>query len=147
MKVKLEIGSQILEDLVTIEASQYSTQISNLVDYIQKLEKTSDRLTVKRGEEVHLLAMEEIYRLVIEGRLVHVKTQSEEFTTTLRLYQVKELLSEDFLQISQSEIINLHHLDHLQVTANGLVKIIMKNGEFTYSSRRYLKIIKETIGL
>lgn len=147
MKVQLDIDSQVLEDLVTIEARQYSPQISQLVDYIHKLDKVSDRLTVKRREEVHLLAAQDIYRLVIEDRQVHVKTQAEEFTSNLRLYQVKDLLPASFLQISQSEIVNLDHLDHLQVTPNGLVKIIMKNGDFTYSSRRYLKTIKETLGL
>ena len=127
MKVQLEIDSQVLEDLVTVEARQYSPQISQLVDYIHKLDKVSDRLTVKRGEEVHLLAAQDIYRLVIEDRQVHVKTQAEEFTSNLLLYQVKDLLPASFLQISQSEIVNLDHLDHLQVTPNGLVKIIMKN--------------------
>ena len=96
---------------------------------------------------MHLLAAQDIYRLVIEDRQVHVITQAEEFTSNLRLYQVKDLLPASFLQISQSEIVNLDHLDHLQVTPNGLVKIIMKNGDFTYSSRRYLKTIKETLGL
>lgn len=147
MKVKLEIASHILEDLVTIEAREYSAQIADLVDYIEKSGKVADRLTVKRGDEVHLLAMDDIYRLAIEDKVLHVKTENQDFTSNLRLYQVRDILSGDFLQISQSEMINLKQLDHLQVTANGLVKIIMKNGDYTYSSRRYLKMIKETIGL
>ncbi|MGT2862994.1 LytTR family DNA-binding domain-containing protein [Streptococcus gallinaceus] len=57
------------------------------------------------------------------------------------------MLPRDFLQISQSEIINLRYLDHLSLTGNGLVKIVLKNGAVTYSSRRYLKQIKEAIGL
>lgn len=147
MKVKLEIASHILEDLVTIEAREYSAQIADLVDYIEKSGKVADRLTVKRGDEVHLLAMDDIYRLAIEDKVLHVKTENQDFTSNLRLYQVRDILSGDFLQISQSEMINLKQLDHLQVTANGLVKIIMKNGDYTYSSRRYLKMIRETIGL
>ena len=147
MKVKLEIDERIVEDNVTIEAQAYTSQISNLVDYIHQLGKKTDRLTVRKGEEVHLLAESEIIRLVIEDKVVRVKTASDEFTTNLRLYQIKELLPANFLQISQSEIINLNHLDHLQLTSNGLVKLIMKNEDFTYSSRRYLKIIKETLRL
>lgn len=147
MKVKLEIDERIVEDQVIIEAQAYTSQISNLVDYIHQLEKKADRLTVKKGEEVYLLAESDIARLVIEDKVVRVKTAEDEFTSNLRLYQLKELLSASFLQISQSEIINLDHLDYLQLTTNGLVKLIMKNGDFTYSSRRYLKIIKETVGL
>ena len=102
MKVQLDIDSQVLEDLVTIEARQYSPQISQLVDYIHKLDKVSDRLTVKRREEVHLLAAQDIYRLVIEDRQVHVKTQAEEFTSNLRLYQVKDLLPASFIRLARS---------------------------------------------
>lgn len=147
MKVQLEIDRHILEDLVTIAARQHTSQISQLVEYVQKLDMVRDRLKVKRGEEVYLLDTQEMYRLVIEDRKLHIKTQSEDFTTNLRLYQVKDLLPSNFLRISQSEVINLDYLDHLQVTPNGLVKIILKNRDFTYSSRRYLKNIKEALGL
>ncbi len=49
MKVKLAISSEILEDLVTIEAQAMSEQITNLVTYIQNLDKQRSSLTVKKG--------------------------------------------------------------------------------------------------
>ncbi|MEY8462166.1 LytTR family DNA-binding domain-containing protein [Streptococcus merionis] len=147
MKVQLTIADHILEDLVTIEAKTYTSRISQLVAYIQNLDQQIDRLTGKKGDEVHLLDLADIYRLVVDEKVVHIKTEKEDFTTNYRLYQVKDLLSSDFLQISQSEIINIKQLDHLQITPNGLVKLSLKNGDFTYSSRRYLKLIKEALGL
>ncbi|WP_303973178.1 LytTR family DNA-binding domain-containing protein [Streptococcus merionis] len=147
MKVQLTIADHILEDLVTIEAKVYTSRISQLVAYIQNLDQQIDRLTGKKGDEVHLLDLADIYRLVLDEKVVHIKTEKEDFTTNYRLYQVKDLLSSDFLQISQSEIINIKQLDHLQITPNGLVKLSLKNGDFTYSSRRYLKLIKEALGL
>lgn len=147
MKVTLEIHPQIEEELVAIQAREYTSQISDLVKYVETLDRQPERWTVKKGEDVYLLPVADIYRLVVEDKVVHIKTRSEEYTTALRLYQAKELLPSDFLQISQSEIIHLKYLDHLRSTPNGLVKIIMKNGDFTYSSRRYLKAIKEAIGL
>jgi len=65
----------------------------------------------------------------------------------LPLYQVLELLPADFLQISQSEIINTKQIDHLKLTGSGLIQITLKNGQITYSSRRYLKVIKEKLQL
>ncbi|MGT2785727.1 LytTR family DNA-binding domain-containing protein [Streptococcus merionis] len=147
MKVQLTIADHILEDLVTIEVKTYTSRISQLVAYIQNLDQQIDRLTGKKGDEVHLLDLADIYRLVVDEKVVHIKTEKEDFTTNYRLYQVKDLLSSDFLQISQSEIINIKQLDHLQITPNGLVKLSLKNGDFTYSSRRYLKLIKEALGL
>ncbi|MDG4509267.1 LytTR family DNA-binding domain-containing protein [Streptococcus suis] len=147
MKVKLAISSDIVEDLVTIEAQAMSEQITNLVAYVQNLDKQTSRLTVKKGEQVYLLEHEEIVRLYLEDRLLQVETVENVYTSNLRLYQVKEDLPANFLQISQSEIIHIKQLDHLKLTSNGLVKLVMKNGSVTYSSRRYLKIIKERLGL
>ncbi|HFI0047787.1 TPA: LytTR family DNA-binding domain-containing protein [Streptococcus suis] len=147
MKVKLAISPEILEDLVTIEAQTMSEQITQLVAYVQKLDKQTSRLTVKKGEQVYLLEHDEIVRLYLEDKVLQVETVGDSFTSNLRLYQVKEELPANFLQISQSEIIHIKQLDHLKLTANGLVKLVMKNGSVTYSSRRYLKVIKERLGL
>ncbi|MGV3079961.1 LytTR family DNA-binding domain-containing protein [Streptococcus sp. 32226D021BW] len=147
MKVKLAISPEILEDLVTIEAQAMSEQVSHLMTYIQNLDKQRSSLTVKKGEQVYLLEHEEIVRLYLEDRLLQVETVENVYTSNLRLYQVKEDLPANFLQISQSEIIHIKQLDHLKLTANGLVKLVMKNGSVTYSSRRYLKVIKERLGL
>ncbi|NQI77268.1 LytTR family DNA-binding domain-containing protein [Streptococcus suis] len=147
MKVKLAISSEILEDLVTIEAQAMSEQITNLVTYIQNLDKQRSSITVKKGEQVYLVEHDEIVRLYLEDRVLQVETVETTYTSNLRLYQVKEDLPANFLQISQSEIIHIKQLDHLKLTANGLVKLVMKNGSITYSSRRYLKVIKERLGL
>ncbi|HFU4376962.1 TPA: LytTR family DNA-binding domain-containing protein [Streptococcus suis] len=147
MKVKLAISPEILEDLVTIEAQAMSEQITQLVAYVQNLDKQTSRLTVKKGEQVYLLEYDEIVRLYLEDKVLQVETVGDSFTSNLRLYQVKEELPANFLQISQSEIIHIKQLDHLKLTANGLVKLVMKNGSVTYSSRRYLKSIKERLGL
>ncbi|HEM6111499.1 TPA: LytTR family transcriptional regulator [Streptococcus suis] len=147
MKVKLAISPEIVEDLVTIEAQAMSEQVSHLVSYIQNLDKQRSSLTVKKGEQVYLLEHDEIVRLYLEDKVLQVETVGDSFTSNLRLYQVKEELPANFLQISQSEIIHIKQLDHLKLTANGLVKLVMKNGSVTYSSRRYLKVIKERLGL
>lgn len=124
-----------------------SEQITHLMTYVQNLDKQTSRLTVKKGEQVYLLEHDEIVRLYLEGKVLQVETEEASFTSNLRLYQVKEALPANFLQISQSEIIHIKQLDHLQLTANGLVKLVMKNGSVTYSSRRYLRLIKERLGL
>ncbi|HEM2769051.1 TPA: LytTR family transcriptional regulator [Streptococcus suis] len=147
MKVKLAISPDIVEDLVTIEAQVMSEQVTHLVSYIQNLDKQRSSLTVKKGEQVYLVEYEEIVRLYLEDKVLQVETVENVYTSNLRLYQVKEELPANFLQISQSEIIHIKQLDHLKLTANGLVKLVMKNGSVTYSSRRYLKVIKERLGL
>ncbi|MGT2715958.1 LytTR family DNA-binding domain-containing protein [Streptococcus respiraculi] len=147
MKVRIEIDPNIAEDRVMIEVRALTPVISDWVAYTKRLDTVPTNLTVKKGEDIYFLDWDDIYTLYLENRILQAKTKDDCYKSSLRLYQVKEMLPQYFLQISQSEIINLHQLDHLQVTTNGLVKLVFKNREVTYSSRRYLKHIKEALHL
>ncbi|MGT2742679.1 LytTR family DNA-binding domain-containing protein [Streptococcus plurextorum] len=147
MKVKLTIDSNVVEDIVHIEAKEKTTKIESLLTFINNLGNKPDKLTLKREDDIYKVAVKDIYNFVIENRVVMVKTAHQTYKTSLRLYQIAQQLPEEFIQISQSEIVNLNALDHLELTTNGLVKIYLKNQEVTYSSRRYLKKIKEVLGL
>lgn len=147
MKVKLTIDSNVVEDIVHVEAKEKTTKIESLLTFINNLGNKPNKLTLKREDDIYKVAVKDIYNLVIENRVVMVKTAHQTYKTSLRLYQIAQQLPEEFIQISQSEIVNLNALDHLELTTNGLVKIYLKNQEVTYSSRRYLKKIKEVLGL
>ncbi len=99
----------------------------------------------KIDDQVYLVKISKIQRFYIENRKVLAETASHTYTIDLRLYQVLEILPTTFIQISQSEIVNIDSISHLKLTPNGLVEIFLKNESFTYSSRRYLKTIKEKI--
>ena len=101
----------------------------------------------KIDDQVYLVKIGKIQRFYIENRKVLAETASQTYTIDLRLYQVLELLPSNFIQISQSEIVNIDSISHLKLTPNGLVEIFLKNESFTYSSRRYLKTIKEKLEL
>ena len=147
MKVKLTIDPNLAEDVVYIEAKEKTTKIESLLTFINNLGNKPNKLTLKKEDDIYKVAVKDIYNLVIENRVVMVKTAHQTYKTSLRLYQIAQQLPEEFIQISQSEIVNLNALDHLELTTNGLVKIYLKNQEVTYSSRRYLKKIKEVLGL
>lgn len=101
----------------------------------------------KIDDQVYLVEIGKIQRFYIENRKVLAETASQTYSIDLRLYQVLKLLPSNFIQISQSEIINIDSISHLKLTPNGLVEIFLKNESFTYSSRRYLKTIKEKLEL
>ncbi len=146
MKVKLRIDSQVTEDSVSIEARLMTENIQELVHFAQHLDK-EDKIHVKKEDEIYLLDAEEIHRIYTENRQVRVRTAKDSYRAQQALYQLLQVLPEYFLQISQSEIINSQQISHLKLTPNGLIQIFLKNGDQTYSSRRYLKSIKERLKL
>ena len=65
----------------------------------------------------------------------------------MRLYSIEEKLSEDFIKINQSTVINIKKIQRFDVSVTGTLKVIMKNGYTDYVSRRRIKNVKERLGL
>lgn len=147
MKIDIKINPQCHEDKISIEVQKICPKISKLLDYINHIENKTERLMLKKEGNLYPIVASDIYRVVIENKVTTIKTRDDIYQSSLRLYQIKELLTEDFLQISQSELVNINAISHLELTVSGMVKMVMKNDEFTYSSRRFLKTIKEKLKL
>lgn len=147
MKIDIKINPQCHEDKISIEVQKICPKISKLLDYINHIENKTERLMLKKEGNLYPIVATDIYRVVIENKVTTIKTRDDIYQSSLRLYQIKELLTEDFLQISQSELVNINSISHLELTVSGMVKMVMKNDEFTYSSRRFLKTIKEKLKL
>ena len=99
---------------VIIEAPALSDAIQQSLKFAQQLDKNKV-IRAKKEEEIYLLDTAEIQRVYIENRQVWAETATDNYHIGLPLYQVLELLPADFLQISQSEIINTKQIDHLKL--------------------------------
>jgi len=146
MKLHIDVDENISETSITIQTNQVDDQVRQLIDYIEHLKQPA-QLNGRRGKEIHLIDINDIFRFYIVNKVLMMETGGGEYVVNQRLYQVEEILTETFIKISKSEIVNFDYVDHLSFTNRGLVQIFMQNGEFTYSSRRYLKDIKERINL
>lgn len=146
MKVKLDIDQQYTEEQMIIEAPTLSSKVQKVQDFVQSLDQ-KETLKGKFEDQVYLVEIHKIQRIYIENRKVLAETDSRTYALDIRLYQAVEILPASFIQISQSEIINIDAISHLKLTSNGLIEIYLKNDSFTYSSRRYLKAIKEKLEL
>ena len=146
MKVKLDIDQQYAEEQIIIEAPTLSPRVQKVQDFVQSLDQ-KETLKGKFQDQVFLIEIQKIQRIYIENRKVMAETGNRTYALDIRLYQAVEILPASFIQISQSEIVNIDAISHLKLTSNGLIEIYLKNDSFTYSSRRYLKAIKEKLEL
>ena len=144
MKVEVQIDSHFQEEAVMITAPALSARVEQVRDFVEMLDQ-KERLRAKKDGETYLVETRLFHRFYIENRQVVGETKDDHFILTGPLYQLSEDLPIYFLKISQSEIINTKEIDHLHFTGSGSVQIYLKNGSLTYSSRRYLKAIKEKL--
>ncbi len=65
------------------------------------------------------------------------------------MMNMKNIIDRDYTSVDPNMNMGklVHAISHLKLTSNGLIEIYLKNESFTYSSRRYLKAIKEKLEL
>lgn len=146
MKVKLIYNQSLAEDEIILHAHKDATNLTDIVETIQQLSQ-SILFPGKYNETIYYLKPQDIICFRIENKILNVITAQRKYTMNQRLYEVKSQLDHSFLQISKSEIINVNYIDHLKLNKNGTIEIRFTDQSFTYSSRRYLPLIKEALKL
>ena len=65
-----------------------------------------------------------------------------------RLYELEQKLAgKRFVRISHSEIVNLRQVTGLDLSLTGTIRMTLTGGVTVYVSRRYVKKIREVLGL
>ena len=93
------------------------------------------------------LNLSEVLAFCVEENRVYAITENQKLKIKQRLYAVEERLSENFVRINQSCIVNLNRIARFDASISGTLSVIMKNGYKDYVSRRQLKAVKERMGL
>lgn len=144
MKVELNIDEKYKEILVTISTDKINDEVQELVNYIEYKE---DYLVGIADDQVCVLDISDIIRVFVEDRKVFVVTTKGKFIVRKKLYEMNNLLTKDFVKISQSEIANIKFIKNLDLSIRGTIVIVYKNSDISYVSRRLLKDFKTKLGL
>ena len=143
MGVKVELDPSLTEIEVTVRGPGASAELTALLARLDP-----PRLTVFRGTEAVLLDPAEILRFYGEDKEVRAQTAEEVYTVRLRLYELEERLDRRvFVRVSHSEIINWKRVRALDLGLAGTIRVTLDGGLAVYVSRRYVKKIKEVLGL
>ena len=144
MKVELNIDEKFKEILVTISTDKINDEVQELVNYIEYKE---DYLVGIADDQVCVLDISDIIRVFVEDRKVFVVTTKGKFIVRKKLYEMNNLLTKDFVKISQSEIANIKFIKNLDLSIRGTIVIVYKNSDISNVSRRLLKDFKTKLGL
>ena len=144
MEVRIQIDPGCEGVSVTITAGALTDEVKALA---RRLEGGETLLGWRDGEAFPLPA-EELLRCYGEDKGVRAQTADGVFDLKERLYELEARLDRHtFVRISQSEIVNLRKVTALDLKLSGTIKMTLAGGTVCYVSRRYVKKIKEALGL
>lgn len=146
MQVEVKIDSTCKEPKIIVVTGQMTDEINTLV---KRLSNGSTRvLSGFRGDTLEVLEQSDIFRIYASAGKVFAATARGEYTLRLRLYELEERLDQNqFVRISNSEMINLKKVKNFDLSFTGTICVSMTDGTVTYVSRRYVNKIKQILGI
>lgn len=145
MRVEITIDQKIKETFIKI----FARQMNKEVEMIQRLLTTEHTHIIgQQGDEAVLLEPIRIIRIYTEDKKVFAQCQEREYQLKLRIYELEQLLyHENFIKISQGELVNLAYVKRLDFSFKGTIALELKSGSVSYVSRRYLSNFKKALNL
>ena len=144
MKLELNIDEKVKETLVVVSANKIDKEVQNLINYI---EYSSEYLIGIVEDKASILDIGEIIRVYIEDRKTFVVTLKDTYVVKKKLYEVENMVTRNFIKISQSEIANIKFIKNLDFSNTGTIVIKYKNSDISYVSRRMIKEFKLKLGI
>ena len=144
MKYKLIID-ETLEESIVITAHCKNEKIIKIEKIIQ--DNKQNKIVGYRLDEKALIDIENVLAFYTKNKKVFIITQNAEYLIKERLYQIEEIIDDNFIKINQGCLINISKILKFDSSIIGTLKVILINGFEDYISRRELKNVKRRIGL
>ena len=146
MEVKLKIEPGREEPAVVILAGEETEELRQLVKELSGL--ALGPIQVWEGDRARRVPQRDFLRFYADGKGVSAQTAEGVCAVRLRLYELEAALDpRRFVRISNSEIVNLDRVTAVDLSLTGTIRMTLDGEVPAYVSRRYVKKIKETLGL
>lgn len=146
MQIEIKIDNSCKEPKIIVVTNKITDEINKLVKKLA--EDTPQLLAGVQGDVLKILDQHDISRIYATNGKVYAETEDGEYLLRLRLYELEERLDKNnFVRISNSEIINLKKVKAFDLSYTGTICVSFLNGTVAYVSRRYVKKIKQVLGI
>lgn len=146
MTLELHIDSSLSETEVIVRAPARTPEVDALLD---RLSAGDAPLLGFRADGAAVpLDLDAVLRFYGEDKDVRAQTTEAVYTVRERLYELeRRLAGRPFARVSHSEIVNLKRVTALDLSLTGTIRMTLSGGVTVYVSRRYVKKVKEVLGL
>lgn len=146
MQVEIKMDSSCTEPKVLILTAAMTEEVNMI--FARLSENTPRIITGSKGDKMEVLEQGDLIRVYANAGRVFAVTGKGEYTVRIRLYELEARLNPNqFVRISNSEIINLKKVKNFDLSFTGTICVELVNGTTTYVSRRYVSKIKKILGI
>ena len=147
MKVEIQLDPALDEPVIVLRAPGPSEEVEALAEKLRAMALPRP-VTVYQEREPVRVSRSVVLRFFAEDKGVFCQTGKGVYTVRQRLYELEEELEGTrFVRVSNSEIVNLDRVAALDLTLTGTIRMTLEGGTVCWVSRRYVKKIKQALGL
>ena len=143
MRVDFYQDRELKEPRIIVQAPSRSEEIDELIEIISNISPSplsgySDGVLTK-------LRKDSIIRIYSKEKKVYADTSEGTFLLKSPLYQFEDKLPNNFVRISNSEIVNSDKILRMDIRLTGTILIHLEGDIETRVSRRYVSKVKEVL--
>ena len=146
MKYTLHIDEGREEEII-IYAHSKTKLIESLERLINEEKLDTPPIIGYIGESIIEISPRDVHCFFIEGKRLYASLDRDNALIKRRLYEIENILDNDFIKINQSTIANVKKIERFSVSIGAALTVHFKNGKRDYVSRRQLKAVKERLGI
>lgn len=143
MVIRINIDNNINEDEVIINCKDINSDIKQIQSYITSL-NSKNKFSFYKKDVEYFLSINDILFFETTDNSICAHTVDDVFETKYKLYELENILPNNFIRISKSSIININHIYSIEknITSSSVVKF-NKSYKQVYVSRMYFKSLRE----
>ena len=146
MKIRIELDSDFVEEEIIIKCASISDDIAKLEKLISAHAKSPATFLFLRDGKEYFLPVSEVLIFETESSVVYAHFKTEVYRVKQKLYELENLLPNQFTRVSKSAIINVDKVMAVtyNIAATSLVEFRHSHKK-VYASRHYYKELKERL--
>ena len=147
---QIDIEIKIDENYKVPKLVIYTDQVTDeLMKIVNKLKSADEeKLIGFKDDEAFILDFSKIESIYTENKKIYARVENIAYQTKKRIFELEEsLIDLNFVRISNSEIVNFKKVLSIDFKLTGTIMLKLESGSNTFVSRRYVKKIKEYLGL
>lgn len=143
MQVFFNIAKKFATPSISINTQKESQELVHLSVEIDRLVNKMTIIGYQDNRQI-VVPFYRIIRFYTKDKHVVCETITGTYRVRQRMYELRTQLSKStFISVSNAEIVNRSAIQSFSLTSSGSYQINLTTGDSTYTSRRYVREIKE----
>lgn len=124
MKIRIEVVNDLPEDEIVIRCGRVDETIRQINQYIIEQTRSGPKITFYKGNQAFYFSLEDVLFFETEGEHIYAHTPNDAYRIKYRLYELEEILPQDFVRASKSSIVNIRRIYSItrNITASSLIQ-------------------------